>query len=209
MALVFKESLGKIQNVMLSAFSLFINKKLRANSSKFVNRISARIPSWIREQPEVHSLLEEGVPGSLNAQFGLVQGQAERFVDKIIEIITQSVLISFTDLDRNFKGSVSFTYLPKTFAELIHLEEGSTVSEKGAVLDWSNWLLLAGDQTIVTSYHYLAKEGVGRSEGGIMVPKGVWRVPPQYSGTSTNNFITRAFEGRDAEIQELLKDLLV
>ena len=35
-----------------------------------------------------------------------------------------------------------------------------------------------------------------------------WRVPPQFSGTDENNFITRAFSGREKEVQDLFGQLL-
>ena len=36
---------------------------------------------------------------------------------------------------------------------------------------------------------------------------GAWRVPPQFSGSRENNFITRSFRGREREITEILKGL--
>ena len=49
----------------------------------------------------------------------------------------------------------------------------------------------------------------GRSRGGVMMANAQsWRVPPQFSGTDENNFITRAFSGREKEVQDLFGQLL-
>jgi hypothetical protein len=45
----------------------------------------------------------------------------------------------------------------------------------------------------------------GRSRGGVMDKGGSWRVPPAYSGTADDNFITRAFEGKSKQIQKLVQ----
>jgi hypothetical protein len=37
---------------------------------------------------------------------------------------------------------------------------------------------------------------------------GVWRVPPQFSGIRQDNFLTRAFEGKDKQIEVILRGLL-
>ena len=41
-----------------------------------------------------------------------------------------------------------------------------------------------------------------------MITGTAWRVPPQFAGTETDNFITRAFSGREKDIQVLFGQLL-
>jgi len=48
---------------------------------------------------------------------------------------------------------------------------------------------------IIVNYHYYPESGVGRSNKGFMKKTGTFRVPPQFSGTVDNNFITRALTG--------------
>ena len=58
-------------------------------------------------------------------------------------------------------------------------------------LDWLNWLLTRGDDIIVGDYSFIQKPGIGRSGLGAMTAGGVFRIPPEYSGTQDDNFITR------------------
>jgi capsid portal protein len=54
-------------------------------------------------------------------------------------------------------------------------------------------------------YQYEGIPGFGRSRGGIMSEGGSWRVPPQYTGTLDDNFVTRALTNREKDIEKLLK----
>ena len=57
-------------------------------------------------------------------------------------------------------------------------------------------------------YEYESGPG-GRSGGGLMGEGGFWRVSPEFSGTNTNNFVTRSFKFREKEISQVLQGLFV
>lgn len=71
--------------------------------------------------------------------------------------------------------------------------------EKGPPLPWLEWLLLEGDNNIIAD-HYFSTNNIGRTGlPGVMLPNKdggaqKWRVPPEHSGVSTNNFITDIFK---------------
>ena len=106
-------------------------------------------------------------------------------------------------------GGLEVNFQPSTFDNLIGLPEGHVKYSDGD-LHWLNWLLNAGDTIIIVNYQYNPATGMGRSGLGTMIPGGVFRVPPQFSGTSDNNFITRALLGTTQEDQiiNLIKDIL-
>ena len=62
----------------------------------------------------------------------------------------------------------------------------------------------------MAGYSYDAQSGLGRSGLGYMSEGGAFRVPPQFSGTSDNNFITRALigEAQEKQISKILQDVL-
>ena len=84
--------------------------------------------------------------------------------------------------------------------------EGFVVTRKSVKLHWLAWLLQAGSSMIVSGYEY-TPSFEGRSGGGVMTGGGVWRVPPEFSGTESDNFITRALNNRDKQLSQLLKGL--
>lgn len=184
----------------------YLNRKLRKNYQRVVNSLRQKIPAWIREQPEVRSLLSEGNMGSLNALFGLYPGGAIRAIDDIIDAIKQSTTIKIDKINRKYRGDIEFGFQSLDFVNLLSLGTGHVITEKSADLHWLNWLLTQGDTIVIVGYQYDPRIG-GRSGGGVMTEGTSFRVPPQYSGTLDNNFITRAFSNREKEIEPIMMRL--
>lgn len=180
---------------------------IQKNQKKVVDKLRALIPKWIRSQPEIDSLLGEGVQGSLNAQFGLNRGSSNTVVDGIVNAIVASVDVSVKPFTKITKAPVvEFSVQPDTFKNLLELELGKVTTLKGTVLEWLEWLLLLGNRQIIFGYSYKPSTS-GRSGGGVMEGGSVFRVPPQFAGTADNNFITRALRNRDRELQTVLQGL--
>ena len=184
-----------------------INSVIYKNYRKVTNEIKAKIPNWVMEQPEVKSLGQEGQLSSLNAQFGLHIGSSAAAIQSIASAVANSTTVKITKINERFKGGVEFSIQPTNFANLLGLPEGFVITSAGTKLHWLAWLLQAGSSVIVTGYEY-TPSFEGRSGGGIMTGGGVWRVPPQFAGTESDNFITRALSNRDKELAILLKGLL-
>ena len=196
----------KIKEMIAEQTTDYLNRKIQKNYPRVVNSLRQKIPFWIRSQPEIQSLLNEGIPGSLNALFGLYGGDAARAVSDIIEAIKQSTSIKIEKINRRYQGNVEFSFQPSDFMNLLNLNSGNVTTEKGETINWLDWLLTAGDTAVVVGYRYEPKSG-GRSGGGIMIKGSFFRIPPQFSGTLENNFVTRALSGRDKEIEPIMARL--
>ena len=109
--------------------------------------------------------------------------------------------------DIKLNGRLEINFQPADFVNLVSMQQGIVHTEKGDSLDWLSWLLKEGAKPIIIGYQYQAQAG-GRSRGGIMEKGTSWRIPPQFAGTETDNFITRAFSDREKEIQDLFAKLL-
>jgi len=184
-----------------------LNKRIRKNSRRSVNMFKVIIPNWIMEQPEVSSLLANGVPISLNAQFGLSPGNAQEAVKEIVSAVATSMTVKFMPISPKLKGGVQFDFQSADFANLLGLADGHQYTKLGVDLHWLDWLLTKGDTTIIKGYHY-EPSSEGRSRGGTMKMTGYFRIPPEHAGTITNNFITRAFDNRERQISQILSNLL-
>lgn len=200
------ESDVQIQRNMYKALAESINKSINKYKGEVGKALKLSIGNWIRSQPEISSLLANGAFGSLNAQFGLPIGSASFAVERIISEITDNININFQPINEKLKGQIEFNFQPINYLNLLGLPEGHVLTEKGVDLHWLDWLLIQGDTTIIVGYGYIPAAR-GRSGGGYMSLGKVWRVPPEFSGTATNNFITRSFDGRDNEIINILKGL--
>jgi hypothetical protein len=196
----------EIERRILRAAAVDINKTIQRNTNKARTLLRRLIPTWIRVQPEVVSLLSEGAPLSLNAQFGLVADQGIRVLDDIIEAVIQATDFKISKVDNKLRGGILIEIQPTDFNNAISLSS-AIINSPLARLNFLEWLLLKGDTTIVVGYRYEPAPGSGRSEGGFMIKGGAWRVPPEFSGTAENNFITRAFIGRERALEDLFKQI--
>lgn len=200
------DSIKIIEDNINKASADLANEIISRNISKISQSIKALLPSWISYQPEIQSLLSSD-PGSLVGQFG-IRGSALGIVNNIITSVVGATEVKLVKYTRNLKGGLEINFQPSTFSNLLALPDGHTIYQ-GGDLHWLDWLLKRGDSIIVTNYQYNPVTGLGRSKLGNMVPGGFFRVPPQFSGTESNNFITRAIIGKTQEdqIAQILKDL--
>lgn len=196
----------EIQKRIHRAIADSLNKIITKNGKRAEQLLHRLVPNWIRSQPEIISLLAEQDPTSLNAQFGLVPGQGPIVLDEIVAAIIQATSFKLERIDRTLLGGVKIEIQPKDFNNVISSPNG-LVKYPFANLNFLDWLLLKGDTTIVVGHAYTISPGKGRSGSGVMVSGGVWRVPPEFSGTADNNFITRAFMGREKVLSDLLQQI--
>jgi len=198
-----KESDEEIYRKVNQALSEHINKKIKSKNKVLMSKLRTAIANWVKSQPEVVSLLQEGVPMSLNAQFGLNSGSASNAVDQIVNAVVNSTKIRISKIDKKLNGTIEFYFQPSDFANLLSLSSGINTTERGVKLNWLSWLLKEGDKIVVMGYKYQPSEK-GRAGGGSMTKGDSFRVSPNFSGTLDNNFITRAFRGRNSEIARII-----
>jgi hypothetical protein len=86
--------------------------------------------------------------------------------------------------------------------------DGLIETEKDQLLHWTDWLLTQGDRIVINGWHYYRKNGKGRSGMGIMVKKGVFRIPSMHSGVLGDNWLTRVIEQFVIEISRACKVII-
>jgi hypothetical protein len=202
------DTVKNVENKVNEAISVEINRILSQNKSRIIQESKALVSQWVSSQPEMMDL-KSNIPGSLAGQFGLYAGQGQSVALSIVSAVQNSVTVEFKKFNKKLIGGLEINFQPSNFVNLLILPQGIVNYEKGS-LHWLDWLLLQGDKTIVVNYQYNAETGLGRSGLGNMISGGSFRVPPQFSGTSDNNFITRALVGVEQEkrITDILKRVL-
>jgi hypothetical protein len=193
------DSPSQISNNINLSIAQYLNDKIRKNKLFTINKIKSYIPAWINSQPEIVSLQSQAT-NTLFALFGLRSGSTNSIVDDIINSVVNSLSFSFNPIDNQLNGGITIELQPSDFQNLLSLQSGHVVYSQGD-LHWLNWLLTMGNSVIIANYNYSPQSGAGRSRQGIMKFGGSFRVPPQYSGTDTDNFITRALTGSAQEDQ--------
>jgi len=191
------DSIGDIQKKVNKAIAEEANRILSQSKSRILQSAKLLVTDWISSQPEMEDLQSSSV-GSLAGQFGLYAGQGQGVAVAIQNSIRNATSIDFKKFNHNLVGGFDINFQPSDFLNLLNLPQGFVNYENGQ-LPWLDWLITKGDTTIVVNYHYNAETGIGRSGLGNMVKGGSFRVPPQFSGTESNNFITRALIGESQE----------
>jgi hypothetical protein len=193
----------QIEQNVNAAIADAINDIISRNLKSIETSVKSLIPSWILSQPEMVSL-QSTDPSSLAGQFG-IQGSVSSIVNNIVQAVANATSINFVKYTKKLKGGLELQFQPTDFNNLLSLPDGHT-RYRGGDLHWLDWLLKRGDNIIVVNYQYNPQTGLGRSGLGNMIGGGSFRVPPQFSGTDADNFITRAFIGSNQERQ--ISDLI-
>lgn len=163
----------------------------------------------LTRQPEYESLIS----GKLRYHFGLVNSQD---VDSVVDAATLAVKIRKMPAKGDSLGGVSVEIVNTKIMESLAANTGYNSSKSGTFIAWLKWLLLSGDNIIITGYEIKIDERLNyktsRTKHALMVRRSFsglkgrynrakgrsaegsnfWRVPPEFAGTPENNWFTRA-----------------
>lgn len=187
--------LSDIEKMVNNAMIEELNVRIPATIPIIKRDIEKLLPQLFFATPEYSALIN----GPLNAHFGIPFGEERLRVNTIIRTIANNIEVSFTKIKKagnDLAGGITIYILKSNFSDILTLPEASILTVNGYSLPWLEWLLVRGNQVIVTDFTIKFVYGAVGSRSGqaIMVqnPGGVWRVPPQYAGTVKNNWLTRA-----------------
>ena len=198
-----------IERKMLEALVRAINKNLNRIANKTQKEIGELIARYILDS-EIADQLRTG--NTLAAHFGLRPGQGESAVDQIATTIQTSIKVRPMKAQRQgkqIKGGFEVGFLREDLvATLNSLAIANIYSNDGSPLPWLDWLLTRGDDIIVTG-HSITFSDDGRSGLAVMVQdnSGFWRVPPEYSGTEENNWLTREIVRNSRELSKQIGNI--
>lgn len=179
------DSIQEIEKKINKASSEVINQRINKSLQLIKNNVKSVVSNYIFDQPEIQSLYG----GYLQGAFGKINASSS--AESIRLSVLNSISVMLDKFNPSLKGSLSVNIQPNDFVNLLSLAEGHTIYQ-GGDLHWLNWLLTRGDAIIIVDYYYDPRGGIGRTGLGNMKGGGVFRVPPEFSGTMENNFITRA-----------------
>lgn len=182
-----------------------ITSSLFSNVSTTEETIKNIVIENIRRQPEYSSLKF----GELRGMFGIANvGDVDTILAELedMKIKIKKPSASAKGIDARMEISM----VRNGFAQLLSSPAASFVSENGYSVDWLEWLLLRGNDSVVIGYRYSPQVSpFSRTGQGIMVKgnSAIFRVPPDYAGTITNNWITRGIDDALPEIEAYMNKL--
>lgn len=204
------ESSKQIEAKINKALIVEVEKLMIKVAKKIVNPIRHLVQTAIMDQDEVTELSG----GILAAHFGLPDGRSD--INAIIKIWTDNIIV---EEQRTFirAGKIStgikINMIRRDYQDVLASSAASVITKKGQLLPWLEWLLRFGDIPIVKDFEITfdpRRIRNSRSGQAVMVKKqkGKWRVPREFAGTPQNNFVTRALDSINTQVNALLKNQL-
>lgn len=202
------DSDSAINKAILNALIPELNKYLDKIYNRMANEIPDILINNIQSQPEYASLLG----GELQGEFGIVDPQSR--INDILTTIKNGKVVTKTPVSiagQNIKGGIKLEMVRKDLQDLLTLGSASFTTENGSNLEWLKWLLTEGDSIIITSHEFIfGSNPASRTGLGIMRQSSRgWRVPPEFAGSINNNWITRAIDASNAQINDIMRKLKV
>lgn len=198
------ESNDEISKKILQALIPQINNFLQNAFNKIKPKLVSIVIEAIKAAPEYNSLLS----GQLQAEFGIPDSSSRlNNLLNIWENITFE-LQQATIKNNEITGGFILNMIKSDYSDVINSDSAIFTTEKGTDLRWLEWLLLFGNKTIIKDYTIILGPNP-RSRTGKAIMRGVtsgkWRVPPEFAGYANDNWITRAIDSVDDEINNLLQ----
>lgn len=199
------ESDSDIKNKILTEIKVVLQQAIVKSIPSIRQLISTKIKNALMNEPEYQSLIN----GKLKGEFGLPN--ASQKVNEVLGIWTNNIKITanpVTIVGSRIKGGFKLDMIDSTYSDVL-ANDGAIVVDgvSGVVLPWLEWLLLYGNKIIVKNYE--VQFGANpRSRSGMalmMSSKNNWRVPSEFAGTSTNNWVTRAIDRVDDSILDIIQ----
>ena len=197
------------QDILKSAIK-HLNSRLTKLPSRITKRARALITSALNSSPETASL----IGGKLREEMGVVDASSE--LQNIFNAIAQTVNVTSSSArlrGANISMKVRLTAVPFDLDNIVG-GAGSYTTQKGATIPWFQWLVSAGDRIIVRDYDVEGGYPKRSRTGDMIMKEGRkgWRVPPEFAGSPSNNFVTRATDSILVElgnyIQTTAKNML-
>tara|TARA_R100001163_G_C4971204_1_gene131045 strand:- start:110 stop:721 length:612 start_codon:yes stop_codon:yes gene_type:complete len=185
-----------------TAYASAVDKYLVKSSNRIINNLKPVLIRAIQSSPEMSSVTS----GILRADFGLTSNPAFEIASAVAETIT--IQNKKTKVQgKNIKGGLILNAQPSDYSNLFGLPSARQQIIGGS-LPWLEWLLTLGDSVIIANYT-VEYGPYGRTGKARMTESGrPFKVDSAYSGSSRDNFITRAIErNKSLVINAIIKGL--
>jgi len=200
----------EIEQRILQALLPEVNSVLQKYAKTIGPKIKDAVSAAIKNSPEYNSI----VGGTLKYELGIPDGDTR--INNILNIWLANMSINFKPVilkGSQLQGSIKIALIKADLSDVLGSSDAFLTDDRtGSMVDWLNWLSLAGDRTIIKDYNFILGSNTrSRTGGGIMryAPgSGKWKIPSEFSGTITNNWITRAIDIASDSIDSILSSTL-
>lgn len=199
------ESNSVIRKSIMEGLASHMDSVLSKSMGQIQNKLRALIESALKQEPEYISLTS----GQLRLDFGISNPDQ---VNNVVSKLADTVSISKKTISINnsgLSGGFSLNAIKADDFNGVLTDENAMVVDgtKGYSLPWLEWLLLRGNKIIVKNYEVkVGPNPTSRTGMAVMVESDKnWRVPPEFVGTISNNWTTRAIQRIEPNLVKLIQ----
>lgn len=162
------------------------------------------VKNAIISQPEYDSLIN----GQLKFELGIPDGEAK--IIGLLNIWMNNIVYDYKipKISGNLIiSNFSVSMIKIDFDDVIYSEFATVKDAKGYSIPWLEWLLTEGTATLVPEHSVIFGANPRSRTGNAIMRKNKrtsWKVPSQYAGTINDNWITRALDSAEDNIQDVL-----
>jgi hypothetical protein len=181
--------------------------------NKVIKQIKQSLPTivenGIRNSPEYFSILngklkyELGIPDPSSKLIGLLDLWMSN-----IEYLYQPPKSSTKGISSRFSAQmIKVNFEDVLFSSFAEVED----INRGYNLPWLKWLLLEGNRVIIDQHEVLIGPSKYSRTGNAIMKNSLtksWQVPSEFSGTQSDNWITRALDSVNPQIESMLQKAL-
>tara|TARA_R110002020_G_scaffold201645_3_gene404387 strand:+ start:128 stop:775 length:648 start_codon:yes stop_codon:yes gene_type:complete len=179
-----------------------IKKVFASKVIKIIPRIKKKMSQQIASAIRESNVYKDIMAGTqLLGELGLPNPSD---LDAVIEAFSKEIEVEYTPNPR--LGAIKIGIIESSYSKILSMPEASFISTSAqtgnpTIIEWLRWLLLKGNSVVIKGYQFIPKSA-GRTGLGIMAKssRGNWSVQQRYSGTTDNNFVTRALEDKIEEV---------
>lgn len=195
----FRESDAEIIKKINTALAKEINKRIKKAIPIIKQRLTPILTLALSSSPEISSLKN----GILRLEFGLEDDPSSLLVNTIIQSLSIRPLFA----QKNRAGGIVIEMQPANYANLLSAGWAQQETLEGASLPWLRWLLTAGDSIIVADFGVEFGTFPNSRTGGAKMTDSFapYKVNSAFSGTQSDNFITRSIFRVRSEIEAVLR----
>lgn len=191
--LILNALMGDVQNT--------INKSIRSIESK----IKQLVLDALKSEPEYESL--KG--GQLRYELGIPDSTS---IDLVVQSLVDTLQLTTKPLkitNLGLGGGFQLTMIGRGDLDNISNSDFASVfdSNGGYSLPWLKWLLFEGTKPIIKNYEVrMGPNPNSRTGMAVMVKSSDdWKVPPQFAGTASSNWITRALSTIEEKVNNTIR----
>lgn len=166
------------------------------------------VRSAIVNSPEYGAILN----GQLKYEFGIPDSSTK--LAGLIDLWSKNTKINYSSpiiSGNKIKGSFSVNMMRVDFTDVLYTDYAVVYdSLRGYSLPWLEWLVLEGNKTIIKNQTVVFGPSKASRTGYAVMKDSIqsWRVPSQYAGTISDNWITRAIDNSESNINSVIEQAL-